>query len=294
MATVDDSRPALANGDGDALDESAIVRQMAALVDQMPQDDADSILAMHGITAYLRLLSQAWPESACSIGASATDGKLDSLSKSDIPPEIPFAGERFEVRRMLGHGGFGVVLLAFDKRLAREVALKIPRPEILVSHDMRRRFLREAQAAAALDHPNIVPVFDTGDIGPIWFITSRYVAGPTLAEWLREQESCLSPQQAAELIAILAEAMQHAHARGVLHRDLKPANVLLEPSGQAADSRLPSRRGCRTSAWPDDSTKTSRSRDTNRSSARLATWRPNKPPAGMATWAFKPTCTGWA
>ncbi len=239
MATVDDSRPALANGDGEALAESTIVRQMAALVDQMSQDDADSTLAMHDIAAYLRLLSQAWPESACSIDASTFGGTLHSLSKSDNPPEIPLAGERFEVRRMLGHGGFGVVLLAFDKRLAREVALKIPRPEILVSHDMRRRFLREAQAAAALDHANIVPVFDTGDIGPIWFITSRYIAGPTLAEWLREQESCLSPQQAAELIAILAEAMQHAHARGVLHRDLKPANVLLEPSGQTVNSRLP-------------------------------------------------------
>ena len=79
---------------------------------------------------------------------------------------------------MLGHGGFGVVLLALDRRLGREVALKVPRPEILVSREMRQRFLREAQAAAVLDHPNIVPVYDGGEIGPVCYLTTRYIAGP--------------------------------------------------------------------------------------------------------------------
>ncbi len=86
---------------------------------------------------------------------------------------------RFELRRQLGKGGCGIVFLAYDPKLEREVALKIPRPEMLLSPDARRRLIREALAAAEFDHPNLVPVYETGEIGPICFIATAFCPGGT-------------------------------------------------------------------------------------------------------------------
>lgn len=135
---------------------------------------------------------------------------------------------RFELRRLLGRGGFGIVFLAFDPKLRREVALKIPRPEMLLSVEARRRLLREAMASASFDHPNLVPVYETGEIGPVCYIATGFCPGQTLARWLDRQAFPVPVRQAARLVAILAEAVQHAHDRGVLHRDLKPNNVILQ------------------------------------------------------------------
>ena len=136
---------------------------------------------------------------------------------------------RFEVRRELGRGAYGVVFLAFDPKLRRQVALKLPRPEVMVTAEMRARFEREARAAALLDHPNLVPVFESGQEGLVSFIASAYCPGPTLAEWLKKREEPVSPRLAARIVLFLARGIAHAHARGVLHRDLKPGNVILEP-----------------------------------------------------------------
>ncbi len=143
---------------------------------------------------------------------------------------------RFEVRRELGRGSFGVVFLAYDPRLRRQVALKVPRPEVLVTDDMRRRFERKARAAAGLDHPNLVPVFDAGEEGSISYIASAYCPGPTLAAWLKARPGPVPPRLAARIVGRLAQAIAHAHGRGVLHRDLKPGNVIMEPipAGRAA------------------------------------------------------------
>jgi tetratricopeptide (TPR) repeat protein len=129
----------------------------------------------------------------------------------------------------LGAGGFGVVFRAFDPDLNREVALKTPRPDVATSPALHARFIAEAQAAAALDNPGIVPVFETGRIGPIWYISTAMCTGPTLAAWLGTDYGPVPTNRAVELVRQLAEAIQHAHDRGVLHRDLKPSNVLLEP-----------------------------------------------------------------
>src|SRR4051812_44630390 len=147
-------------------------------------------------------------------------------------PEAP-AGQvgRFQVVRELGRGACGVVYLARDPVLGREVALKVARPEVLVSPDQRRRFLQEARAAAGLAHPNLVPVYDAGEAGPFCYIVSAYCPGPTLHDWVRGRAGDpVPPRDAARLVADLAGAVAYMHGRGVLHRDIKPGNVLLEPA----------------------------------------------------------------
>jgi tetratricopeptide (TPR) repeat protein len=143
--------------------------------------------------------------------------------------ELPQRIGRFQILRRLGQGGNGVVFLAHDPQLKRQVALKVPHPEALLSGDWRRRFLREGEAAAALDHPHIVSVHEAQGIGAICYIASAYCEGISLADWLTErQPRPLPPRAAARLVLTLAEAVQHAHSRGVLHRDIKPSNILLE------------------------------------------------------------------
>jgi serine/threonine protein kinase/tetratricopeptide (TPR) repeat protein len=135
---------------------------------------------------------------------------------------------RFQLRRELGRGAYGIVYLAYDPLLRREVALKVPRPESIVAPELRDRFLREAQAAASLEHPNLVPVYEVGKAGPVCYLASAYCPGQTLAAWLKDQPELTPWRQAAQLMATLADAVQHAHSRGILHRDLKPTNILLQ------------------------------------------------------------------
>ena len=116
---------------------------------------------------------------------------------------------RFEVIREIGQGGFGVVYLARDPVLSRDVALKVPRAEVLMTPDARRRFLREGRAASGLDHPHIIPVFEAGEIGPFAYIVSAYCEGPTLSAWLRERTGPVPARAAARLLADLAGAVQH-------------------------------------------------------------------------------------
>jgi serine/threonine protein kinase/tetratricopeptide (TPR) repeat protein len=149
---------------------------------------------------------------------------------------------RFTIIRELGRGGFGVVFLARDPALHRDVALKVPHAHALVDPALRDRFRREALAAAGLDHPNLVPVFEVDDAGPVCFIASAYCPGPSLAEWLSRRPA-VTAREAARLVATLADAIAHAHARGVQHRDLKPANILMQiadasPSNEPQQSAM--------------------------------------------------------
>ncbi len=146
---------------------------------------------------------------------------------------LPLRIGRFAIVRELGRGGFGIVYLAEDTRLNRRVALKVPRPEVLLTPAMQRRFVHEGLAAALLDHVSIVPVYEAGAEGPICYIASAFCPGSSLAAWLRNQHEPVNLQEAARLVARLADAVAYMHQRGVLHRDLKPANILLQ-SGEAS------------------------------------------------------------
>ncbi len=141
----------------------------------------------------------------------------------------------YEIRRELGRGGLGIVFLAVDTRVGRNVAVKIPRLTALMTDGLRHRFLREAEAAARLNHPNLVSLYDVGEDGPIGYLASEYCQGPTLAQWLHTRVEAVPIRQAAALVAQLAEAVQHAHSRGVLHRDIKPSNVMLQVTAPSAE-----------------------------------------------------------
>jgi WD40 repeat protein/serine/threonine protein kinase len=143
----------------------------------------------------------------------------------------PMTLGRFRVVRELGRGGYGVVFLAHDPHLGRDVALKVPRADALLDAELRGRFLREARAAAGLDHPNVVPVYEAGEADGVCYLASAYCPGPSLARWLRDRDGPVPAREAAALVAALADAVRHAHERGVLHRDLKPANILLQEGG---------------------------------------------------------------
>ena len=142
---------------------------------------------------------------------------------------------RFTIVQELGQGGFGIVYLAVDPLLGRLVALKLPRLQIFESPELTRRFVLEAQAAARLDHPNVVSIYDVGELGPEpgcgFYIASAYCSEGSLAAWIARQSVPVAPRQAAELLIKLAEGVQHLHDHGILHRDLKPSNVLLQRSG---------------------------------------------------------------
>jgi Tol biopolymer transport system component len=167
----------------------------------------------------VRLMRQVWPRN----GATPSDA-----APADVLSPMPERIGRFRIDRELGRGGFGVVYLAFDPQLARPIALKVPRPDVLSTPQLRERFRLEGRAAAGLDHPNIVAVHEAGEVDSTAYIAAAFCHGVTLAAWLDEQTDGVPFKWAASLVAQLADGLEHAHGRGVLHRDLKPANVMLE------------------------------------------------------------------
>jgi WD40 repeat protein/serine/threonine protein kinase len=172
---------------------------------------------------------------------ASTDTHLDALNFTPVPAgetdSRPKKLDRFEIIDEVGQGGYGIIYRAIDPRLDRVVALKVPRPEIVASPELRLRVWREARAAAGLTHPNIAGIYEVGQLGPICWIAQEYCRGPSLDEWLARFRRAKSAIEAAQLVATLADGVEHAHARGVLHRDLKPDNVVLEPAATPAFQR---------------------------------------------------------
>ena len=144
-------------------------------------------------------------------------------------PVDPRLGSRlagYRIQALLGRGGMGVVYLAEQLGPRRPVALKLLSAPATGGEGFRERFLRESELAAAIDHPNVLPVYDAGETDGVLWIAMRYVDGIDLAALL-EREGPLDPGQALALGGQVAGALDAAHARGLVHRDVKPANILL-------------------------------------------------------------------
>ncbi len=147
------------------------------------------------------------------------------IARTEIGVGSEFVGYRID--ELIGRGGMGVVYRAFDLRLKRTVALKLMAPELSLDARFRERFSQEAELAISLEHPNVVPIHDAGDIDGRLYLAMRYVDGTDLRAILRA-EGALDKDRALALGRQVANALDAAHAKGLVHRDVKPSNVLLD------------------------------------------------------------------
>ncbi|HZC60817.1 MAG TPA: serine/threonine-protein kinase, partial [Streptosporangiaceae bacterium] len=138
------------------------------------------------------------------------------------------AGYRLD--EQIGRGGMAVVYRAYDIRLERPVAIKVLSPELARDEAFRQRFIRESRTAAAVDHPNIIPIFEAGEANGVLFIAMRFVHGPNVQE-LVDAEGPLSAARACHIITQVAAGLEAAHSHGLVHRDVKPGNMLLDMAG---------------------------------------------------------------
>ena len=153
-----------------------------------------------------------------------------SLSTDSTTTHIPIEGlaiGNLELQQIVGEGAFGTVYKAWDRNLQRAVAIKLPRQD-RVRNDAGKSFLREARAAARIQHPNVVQVYEVGQAEHGFYIVSEFIEGITLSEWLKIRD--LAPEAAAQLMITICRAVQAAHDAEVIHRDLKPGNVLMDTS----------------------------------------------------------------
>lgn len=136
-------------------------------------------------------------------------------------------GDTYQLEGEIGRGGMGVVYRAKDTRLQRRVAIKVLPPELALSRDIRERFIREAQTAAKLSHPHIVPIHDVGEGEGIVYFVMGLIEGESLAARLQRRGK-LAPEEGRRIICETADALSAAHALSIIHRDIKPDNILLE------------------------------------------------------------------
>lgn len=192
-----------------------------------------------GVPVRVEEYLERYPELAGAVGVVgellARDAELRGQEPGVVPadrgggPEPPRMLGRFELRSLAGRGMFGTVYKAHDTELDRVVAVKVPSPGVLDDDRAAARFLREARHAARLRHPGIAPVHEVGRIDGTCFLVSDFIEGGTLAD--RRTRAPIAPREAAAIVAQVAEALDHAHGRGIIHSDIKPSNILVDGRG---------------------------------------------------------------
>ena len=143
-----------------------------------------------------------------------------------LAPGTTIAG--YEIESVVGSGGIGVLYRARQLRLNRPVALKLVEPQIAADPLVRERLRREARTVGALDHPNVVPLYEAGEENGTVFIATRWIDGTELGALIRK-DGPLRPRRAARLVAQMASALEVAHEKGLIHRDVKPSNAIVTP-----------------------------------------------------------------
>src|SRR6202171_1165797 len=139
----------------------------------------------------------------------------------------------YELENEIGRGGMGIVYCARDKRLKREIAVKVLPPELSFRADIRQRFLREAETAAQLNHPNIVPIYTVEERDNLVYFVMAYIKGDNLGQRL-QQHGPMPPVEVRRILREVADALSYAHHRNVIHRDIKPDNIIIdEETGRA-------------------------------------------------------------
>src|SRR4051794_763015 len=169
------------------------------------------------------------PGSSDEVARRPTAAGVDN-DGNPIAIRLPEIGEEvagYKIEALAGRGGMGVVFRAEHLHLNRQIALKVLTADLAGNRSFRQRFIREAQTAAALDHPNIVPVFDAGEAEGLLYIAMKSIEGVTLGHVLDAEER-LPPQRTVNLLTDIADALDIAHGAGLVHRDVKPGNVLVD------------------------------------------------------------------
>src|SRR5437660_1800634 len=203
----------------------------------------DSALDLAGMTA---TSSGATVTGAGASGVTASGVTASSVTEGWSKPATPagahgFAqalvpgsvlGGRYEILELLGEGGMGAVYKARDRELDRWVALKVIRPELANQQEVLRRFKQELILARQVTHKNVIRIFDLGEAEGIKFISMDFIEGQDLRGLLR-QKGRLTPEESTAIIAQVCQALEAAHAEGVVHRDLKPQNIMLDSQGRA-------------------------------------------------------------
>ena len=168
------------------------------------------------------------------LGVEGLDEEPPTRPESEQEHDIEWLrdhfGDRYDIVRFLARGGMGAVYKARQKRPRRDVALKMMAGGGFASAQQRKRFEREAQAVAQLNHPGIVPVYEYGEIAGQPYFTMEYVEGLNLHHYVRRKN--LGREEVCRLIIAVCDAVHHAHEQGVIHRDLKPGNIIVEHSGR--------------------------------------------------------------
>ena len=222
--------------DHDTVHQRAIADVLSSLTERLQGGESIELSdVVERFPNYKDELTELWPlvmlTEMAGENASPVDETAAAKENELTEKQLPTTFGDFELVEEIGRGGMGVVYRARQQSLGREVALKLILLDHLASETDRARFYAEARAAAKLEHPHIVPVYDLGDVQGRPYISMKLIEGSTLSSQL--QNGHMDGKSAAKLLIPLCQAVQYAHENSVLHRDVKPSNIMINHEGQA-------------------------------------------------------------